>query len=703
MKLTKESIKHNVAWKGYRLPQYDIDAVRENTHKAPTWLHFGAGNLFRAFPAVLAQRLLTAGLSDTGIICCDGYDEELIDRCYRACDHLSLVVTLYSNGTINKEVVASVTESLKLSEDMLRLKDIFLAPSLQMISFTLTEKGYIIQDDTREFLPDYKHDRENGPEGCQSFFGKLTALCLERCRAGLSPLALVSLDNCSDNGTRLERAVRHMARAWQRGGFITEDEYYFLLKKNTFPLSMIDKITPHPDNRIADKLAADGLENAKPFVTEKGTHAAVYVNSESPHYLLIENAFPNGHPALEQCGVIITRRDIVEKSAMMKVSTCMNPMDTALGVFGCMLGYTRISDEMKDTELVNLITRLSEQEAMPMVADPGVIDPEAFLHEVLGERYPNPFLQDSPQRTATDTSRKIAPRFGTTLYAYYNSMLPAHRATRLIYIPLVLAGWLRYLEGVDDNGSEFTLSPDANIEHVRALMGNPKLGDDVSEAQLYPLLANRYYFGVNLFEIGVGETVVRMFGEMNRGPHAVRETLQKYCGEEAYPLPAECYQGGDIKVLAGEFAELNGDKYVASCKGMDEETLFESEAFAALKDALVAYALPKNIAALKRDLGKYRIDYDVWFHESTLHESGAVLAVVDKLLELGACYKAEDGAIMYRSAQYAAKYGTVNKKKTDDGTEEEAKDEVLVRANGDPHLLCRRHRLPLATVRRAGL
>ena len=175
MKLTKESIKHNVAWKGYRLPQYDIDAVRENTHKAPTWLHFGAGNLFRAFPAVLAQRLLTAGLSDTGIICCDGYDEELIDRCYRACDHLSLVVTLYSNGTINKEVVASVTESLKLSEDMLRLKDIFLAPSLQMISFTLTEKGYIIQDDTREFLPDYKHDRENGPEGCQSFFGKLTA------------------------------------------------------------------------------------------------------------------------------------------------------------------------------------------------------------------------------------------------------------------------------------------------------------------------------------------------------------------------------------------------------------------------------------------------------------------------------------------------------------------------------------------------
>ena len=161
--------------------------------------------------------------------------------------------------------------------------------------------------------------------------------------------------------------------------------------------------------------------------------------------------------------------------------------------------------------------------------------------------------------------------------------------------------------------------------------------------------------------------------------------LQQFCGEEAYPLPAECYQGGDIKVLAGEFAEINGDQYVAACQGMDEETLFASDAFAQLKDALVAYALPKNIAALKRDLGKYRIDYDVWFHESTLHESGAVLDVVNKLLELGACYKAEDGAIMYRSAQYASKYGVVNRKKDENADgEEEAKDEVLVRANGIP-------------------
>ena len=147
--------------------------------------------------------------------------------------------------------------------------------------------------------------------------------------------------------------------------------------------------------------------------------------------------------------------------------------------------------------------------------------------------------------------------------------------------------------------------------------------------------------------------------------------LQLYKGEEACPLPEECYQGADIIQRAKEFAEVHGDSYV-------------NADFEELKEALIADALPKNIAGLQRDLGKYRIDYDVWFHESDLHKSGAVQAVVDKLLEIGACYKAEDGAIMYRSAQYAAKYGVVNKRKTDDGSEEEAKDEVLVRANGIP-------------------
>ena len=131
--------------------------------------------------------------------------------------------------------------------------------------------------------------------------------------------------------------------------------------------------------------------------------------------------------------------------------------------------------------------------------------------------------------------------------------------------------------------------------------------------------------------------------------------LQLYKGEEAVPLPEECYQGADIVERAKEFAAVHGDSFV------DRD-------FEELKQALIDDALPKNIAGLQRDLGKYRIEYDVWFHESDLHKSGAVDEVIRLLMDKGACYRAEDGAIMYRSAQYAARYGVANRKKTDDGS-----------------------------------
>ena len=540
MKLTFEGIKDTAAWQsaGVKLPEYDVQAAAEKAKAHPVWAHFGAGNIFRIFVGGLADTLIAKGEMDRGITCVETFDFDVVDRIYAPYDNLVLAVTLNADATTDKRVLGSLSEAIKaqsgVPEAWSRLKAVFADPSLQMVSFTITEKGYALKNAAGAFFPFVQADIDNGPDKATGAMAIVCAMLLHRFENGRAPLAVVSMDNCSHNGEKLRGAVLTMADEWLKKGFVPQAfvDYISDEAQVAFPWSMIDKITPHPDERIAKALTDDGVEGAQPFVTEKGSVGAIYVNSENPHYLLIENAFPNGHPPLEQCGVIITRRDIVEKSAQMKVATCMNPMDTALGIFGCMLGYTQVSAEMKDKELVNLITRLSENEAMPMVADPGVIDHEAFLHEVLGERYPNPFLQDSPQRTATDTSRKIAPRFGTTLYAYYNSMLPAHRATKLVYIPLVLAGWLRYLVGVDDRGDAFELSPDPNIEHVRSLMGNPKLGDECPEAQLYPLLANRYYFGVNLFEIGVGETVVRMFNELNRGPRAIRETLKKYCGEE---------------------------------------------------------------------------------------------------------------------------------------------------------------------------
>ena len=159
---------------------------------------------------------------------------------------------------------------------------------------------------------------------------------------------------------------------------------------------------------------------------------------------------------------------------------------------------------------------------------------------------------------------------------------------------------------------------------------------------------------------------------MKFGKSLAARYLQIFKGEDAVEFPADGYQGDDIRVRAKEFADEVGDRYVDA---PEEE----------LQKAIVAYALPKNVQGLKDDLAKYRVHYDVWFSETTLHESGAVKDVLDKLAERGATYE-KDGAIWYRSTQYSAKYGANKNARKGLGGEvnEEEKDEVLVRANGVP-------------------
>ena len=102
----------------------------------------------------------------------------------------------------------------------------------------------------------------------------------------------------------------------------------------------------------------------------------------------------------------------------MKVTTCLNPLHTALAVFGCVMGYETICAEMGDPLLKKLVERIGYVEGLPVVVSPGIIDPKTFIDEVVNERLPNVFLPDTPQRIATDTSQKLAIRFGETIKAH---------------------------------------------------------------------------------------------------------------------------------------------------------------------------------------------------------------------------------------------------------------------------------------------
>ena len=535
MKLSEAGLKDKQAWlqAGYKLPEYDREAVAKATKEDPFWIHFGAGNIFRAFQANVVQNLLNEGALDRGLIVAEGYDYEIIEKMYLPHDSYSLLATLKADGSVEKTVIGSVVESLVLDSEndaqYSRLKEIFEADSLQMASFTITEKGYSLVNGKGELLPAVEEDFKKGPEKPESYIGKVASLLYTRFLAGSKPVAMVSMDNCSHNGDKLYAAINTFAKEWEEAGLAKEGFTAYINDKSkvSFPWSMIDKITPRPDASVEEILQKDGIEELDPVITTKNTYVAPFVNAEECEYLVIEDAFPNGRPELEKGGLMFTERETVDKVEKMKVCTCLNPLHTTLAVFGCVLGYDLISKEMKDETLKKLVERIGYEEGLPVVVNPGILDPKEFIDTVVNVRIPNPFMPDTPQRIATDTSQKLAIRFGETIKAYMAS--DELDVASLKCIPLVFAGWLRYLMAVDDAGNAFELSPDPLLSEVCPYVADVKLGEEVNaEEILKPVLKNAKIFGVDLYEAGMAELVCGYFKEMTAGVGAVRKTLEKY-------------------------------------------------------------------------------------------------------------------------------------------------------------------------------
>jgi len=533
MKIKISDINNKTFWesKGYVLPKFDIEKVRENTLKAPVWLHFGAGNIFRAFPAALQQALLDEGLTDKGIIVCESYDEEIIEKAYAPYDNLSLVVTLKADGSMDKKIVASIVRAIAAKDNLEELEKIFTSPTLQMVSFTITEKGYSLIDASGNYHPDVQQDLHTTYQYPKTLMGIVSYLCYKRYQAGKYPIALVSLDNCSHNGSKLYSAVKTFAETWVKNGFVDKGfaDYISDPKQVAFPWTMIDKITPRPSEQVKSMLEEDGVEDIEIIKTTKNTYVSAFVNAEETQYLVIEDTFPNSRQPLEKVGVIFTDRQTVDKVEKMKVGTCLNPLHTILAVYGCLLGYNSIAEEMKDRHLKAFIEKTAYEEGLPVVVDPGIIKPEDFIEEVITKRFPNPFVPDTPQRIACDTSQKIPVRFGETLKAYIAT--GKRDISTLKYIPLFFAGWLRYLIGVDDNGEPFTPSPDPMLEKLQNYMKDIKLGDKGPFTEtVRPILSDSSIFGVNLYEYNLASKVESFFEELVAGKGAVRQTLEKYIG-----------------------------------------------------------------------------------------------------------------------------------------------------------------------------
>ncbi len=537
MKLTLNGLTERSGFEqaSIRIPDYDIRKIVANTKKAPRWAHFGIGNIFRIFIGGAADDLIEKKLMDTGITCIETFDFDVVDRIYAPYDNLALCVTMHENGDVDKRVTGSLTEAIaarpgdtKAAE---RLEEIFTADSLQLVSFTITEKGYELFDENGNVFPRLLKELSEGPDApLTSAMTIVTAGLNKRFLAGGAPLSLVSMDNVSQNGSKLRSSVLEVAKRWMEKGFISEEAFSYISDESrvSFPWTMIDKITPRPDENVRDMLIKDGMEDMDIVVTDKRTYIAPFVNAEAPQYLVVEDSFPNGRPALEEAGIYVTDRETVNASERMKVTVCLNPIHSALGPYGVLLGYHRFSDVIADRELNRLAELVGPKEGMQVVIDPGILSPEAFMEELMTKRFPNPYIPDTPERLCTDISQGLSVRFGVTIKAF---TARDGNAGKLLGIPLGIAGWLRYLMGVTDELKAYELAPDPLNPQLRKelLSEGVEIGDpDSLKDQLRPILSNTSIFGIDLYEAGIGERIEEIFREEIAGKGAVRRTLEKY-------------------------------------------------------------------------------------------------------------------------------------------------------------------------------
>ena len=522
---------------GIEVPNFDVNKLKENGQKHPVWLHFGGGNLYRGFHAEIAQRLANQGELTSGVVVCETFDNEVVDQAYHAYNNDFLEVVMHEDGTLDKRLIAVTADSFYCNPQneasFSCVVRYFEDPTLQFTTFTITEKGYGLKDPNGKFFRIVAEDIQNGPEKAQHTMSIVASLLYKRFLAGELPIAMVSTDNFSQNGKRFLDSVLTIAKEWQNNEFVPEAFIAYLEneEKVSFPWSMIDRITPNPSQSVQKILEEDGFTDLDIIHTQKHTNIAPFSNTEVVHYLVIEDQFPNGRPVLEKAGVIMTDRNTVDKADTMKVTTCLNPLHTALAVTGCLLNYKSISEEMSDQDLVSLIKEIGYHEGLPVVENPGIIDPKQFIDEVIKRRLPNPNIPDTPQRIASDTSQKVAIRFGETIKKY---LAKDKDAGQLTFIPVAIAAWLRYLLAVDDNGEGFQPSPDPLLEDLQKQLTSIEIGvqdqQKIHEAVM-PILANETIFGSNLYKAGIGEKIEKIFTEMLTGIGAVRKTLHQYVTE----------------------------------------------------------------------------------------------------------------------------------------------------------------------------
>lgn len=405
------------------VPAYDRAGLRHGI------VHIGVGGFHRSHEAVYTHRLLQAGGSEDWSICGVGLREgdRPMGQVLASQDHLYTLIELGADGNNALSVIGAITDFLFAPEDQDAVIEKLASPQVRIVSLTITEGGYNVDDSTGKFNeahPDVRHDLEN-PQQPRSVFGYLTEALRRRRERSLPPFTVMSCDNLPENG-RVARAAL-LAFANLRDS----DLALWIATEVSFPSSMVDRITPATDDKHRRWLTEHyDLEDDWPVICEPFSQ------------WVLEDDFCNGRPAWENVGVQFT--DNVAPYERMKIRL-LNASHSAMAYLGYLAGHRYTHEVMADERFNHFIRSFMDDDVTPILGEIAGIDVPAYKQTLI-ERFSNPQMGDQLARLCMDGSGKIPKFLVPTLQTLVTEGRPLQR------VALILASWALYLRGKDEQG-----------------------------------------------------------------------------------------------------------------------------------------------------------------------------------------------------------------------------------------------------------
>jgi len=443
MKLNQQNLNRLSA--EVQLPAYSLSDTRQGI------AHIGVGGFHRAHQAYYTDALMNTGEALDWAICGVGLRPE--DRRarddLREQDYLFTLFELGDSDDTEVRVIGAIRDMLLAEDDAQALIAKLAEPQIRIVSLTITEGGYCIDDSNGEFmahLPQIQHDLAH-PEAPTTVFGFLCAALAKRRGAGVPAFTLMSCDNLPHNGAVARKALLAFAA-------LRDPELCEWIDQNvSFPNAMVDRITPMTSTahrlQLADK---HGVDDAWPVVCEPFVQ------------WVVEDRFVNGRPAWEKVGVQFT--DDVSPYEEMKIKL-LNGSHLALTYLGFLKGYRFVHETMNDPLFVRYMRAYMDLDVTPQLAAVPGIDLSEYK-DTLVARFSNQAIADQLERVCSDGSSKF-PKFTVPTI---NRLIADGRETKRA--ALVVAAWALYLQGVDENGDTYSI-PDPRAAFVQGLVADDEL------------------------------------------------------------------------------------------------------------------------------------------------------------------------------------------------------------------------------------